>query len=120
MACMCGDTMCPSCGPAQGYSPEESVVEEWLSEILVDLPAAINADWLAAYLSNVFSNFSEDAYSAILKEVARYYAKCEELVEVEVHNHLCPVCHANWECLDAGCREHGDYECWNCAPIKEA
>jgi hypothetical protein len=25
MACMCGDTACPSCGPAQGYNPAEGV-----------------------------------------------------------------------------------------------
>ena len=33
--CMCGDTQCPSCGPAQGYNLDEELVIEWL-EALAD------------------------------------------------------------------------------------
>lgn len=29
--CMCGDTMCPSCGPAQGYDPVYEKMYETLS-----------------------------------------------------------------------------------------
>lgn len=39
MACMCGDTMCPSCGPAQGYDPDQELVAEWMQfHILKDMP----------------------------------------------------------------------------------
>jgi len=33
--CMCGDTQCPSCGPAQGYNPELELVTDYL-EFLSD------------------------------------------------------------------------------------
>ena len=32
MACMCGDTSCASCGPAQGFNPSEELFYESLSE----------------------------------------------------------------------------------------
>ena len=32
--CMCGDPYCPSCGPAQGYNPDEELVTEWLAEVI--------------------------------------------------------------------------------------
>jgi hypothetical protein len=28
---MCGDYMCPSCGPAQGYNPTYELIFEWLA-----------------------------------------------------------------------------------------
>lgn len=34
--CMCGDTMCPSCGPAQGYDPKFEVLCEKLADRLED------------------------------------------------------------------------------------
>ncbi len=43
MPCMCGDTACPSCGPAQGYDPKyeaafEATFEE-LAKVLATNPA---------------------------------------------------------------------------------
>ena len=32
--CMCGDYMCPSCGPAQGYDPQFELIVEKLSDRL--------------------------------------------------------------------------------------
>ena len=40
MSCMCGDTSCPSCGPAQGFNPEQVAVVEWLAGI-VELPEVL-------------------------------------------------------------------------------
>lgn len=34
MSCMCGDTACGSCGPAQGYDPVAEMVAEWIMELL--------------------------------------------------------------------------------------
>ncbi len=30
MPCMCGDTACPSCGPAQGFDPVREMVFDWV------------------------------------------------------------------------------------------
>jgi hypothetical protein len=41
--CLCGDTNCPSCGPAQGADPNFDMVVEWFAEvILADYPAFID------------------------------------------------------------------------------
>lgn len=34
--CMCGDTECPSCGPAQGYGFDQDEVEEMARQIAVE------------------------------------------------------------------------------------
>lgn len=45
MACMCGDMMCPSCGPAQGYDPDFETACEWLQYCLLkDLPTFFMSD----------------------------------------------------------------------------
>jgi len=39
MACMCGDSECPSCGLAQGtYNPEYELVEDWIAATFPNLP----------------------------------------------------------------------------------
>lgn len=53
MACMCGDTNCPSCGPAQGYNPAFEAVCEWLEySVLADFPKGFDVTWLAEELAN--------------------------------------------------------------------
>ena len=53
MPCMCGDTMCPSCGPAQGHDPAFMTVCEWMEEVvLCDFPEVIDRAWLAEELAN--------------------------------------------------------------------
>jgi len=32
MPCMCGDSCCPSCGPAQGFNPSEEIVVDYLCD----------------------------------------------------------------------------------------
>ncbi|MFA5053339.1 MAG: hypothetical protein WC565_04735 [Parcubacteria group bacterium] len=32
MPCMCGDSCCPSCGPAQGFNPAEEIVVDYLCD----------------------------------------------------------------------------------------
>lgn len=51
--CMCGDTACPSCGPAQGHDPDFDLVCEWLEEvILADMSAGHDVSWWAEELAN--------------------------------------------------------------------
>ena len=53
MPCMCGDTACPSCGPAQGYDPEFEKVCEWLQfAVFRDLPECIQGEWFAGYVAD--------------------------------------------------------------------
>ena len=53
MPCMCGDVMCSSCGPAQGYNPAFEAVAEWMQEVvLADFPVGFDVAWLAEDLAN--------------------------------------------------------------------
>ncbi len=52
MPCMCGDTMCPSCGPAQGYDARAEAIEEAIYLLCETVcPEAVSLDWLAAYVA---------------------------------------------------------------------
>lgn len=51
MPCTCGDTMCPSCGPAQGYDVEYQKRLDILADIFSDSPLAVNQDWLIDYVA---------------------------------------------------------------------
>jgi len=53
MPCMCGDTACPSCGPAQGHDPDFDLVVEWLFEVVLnDPPQGFDSEWWAEELAN--------------------------------------------------------------------
>ena len=53
MPCMCGDTMCPSCGPAQGYDPKFDRFCEWLeNDVLANFNELIDITALAEELAN--------------------------------------------------------------------
>jgi len=74
MACMCGDTMCPSCGPAQGYDPRAELISEWLCDLMAELPEVVNGGWIADYLVTVFGDvLSEDTMQALAIEAKRYF-----------------------------------------------
>ena len=69
MTCMCGDSMCPSCGPAQGYDPEFEIVTEWLQfGLLEGLHESINEDWLTNELAQRLSGSSPQFIEAIVRE----------------------------------------------------
>jgi hypothetical protein len=76
---MCGDTNCPSCGPAQGYDPAFELVCEWIGEVLLaDFPPAINTEWLAEELANRLGHRDQpqafaDAIYTRAREWAREY-----------------------------------------------
>jgi hypothetical protein len=73
---MCGDTNCPSCGPAQGYNPAFETVCEWAENVLLaDVPEAINVSWLAEDLMSRIGRMMPqevvDAFEVKAREWAR-------------------------------------------------
>jgi len=78
MTCMCGDTNCPSCGPAQGFNPEFEVVCEWLDEVLLkDLHPVLNIDWLSEELANRLGKDQDlaDSITRVAQKWSREEAK---------------------------------------------
>lgn len=75
--CMCGDTNCPSCGPAQGHDPAFEVVTEWLLEkVLADMPPIIDASWLAEELANRLGHRDQPQELAdVIYETAKQWAR---------------------------------------------
>jgi len=74
--CMCGDTGCPSCGPAQGYDPVHEQVCEWIQEtLLAGFPEVINVDWLAGELANRFIAVGGQEFIDAVEREARQSAK---------------------------------------------
>lgn len=59
MQCMCGATDCRSCGPAQGYSPDEEAIEARAKEILDTLLAD------PAQIAAAHWELNDDEYRAI-------------------------------------------------------
>jgi hypothetical protein len=67
---MCGDTNCPSCGPAQGIDPSFDVIAGWMEEVvLVNMPHCLDLCWLAEELAHRLGSRSQPQYlaDAILK-----------------------------------------------------
>lgn len=75
MACMCGDTACPSCGPAQGCNPAEELVAEWMAEVVLkDVPAIQGTDDLAWEVTRSLGRQSQWVAEA-LESAARQWAQ---------------------------------------------
>lgn len=74
MPCLCGDTNCPSCGPAQGYDPAFETVCGWMYEVLLaDLPEAINREWLAEDLASRLGRCGDaDLVDAVYAAAAKW------------------------------------------------
>ena len=67
MACMCGDIMCPSCGPSQGYDPGEIAFKEWLQYTLFDtVPDIIDTYHLAEVVASRFYALTNDEWDQFL------------------------------------------------------
>ena len=71
MSCLCGDTNCSSCGPAQGADPALERVCEFLDEIL-DAPESINAEWLSDHVATALGK--NDALRGALEAEAAAWA----------------------------------------------
>lgn len=81
MSCMCGDVMCPSCGPAQGFDPAFETVVEWLEFcVLADMPQAISVEWLAEDLANRLGwrDRSQEFADAVYAEALKWQRQQEE------------------------------------------
>jgi len=69
---MCGDTACPSCGPAQGHDLAFEQVCEWIAgRLLADMPPGIDVDWLAEDLADRLGRAGQDVCDAIYAAARR-------------------------------------------------
>lgn len=84
MACMCGDTACPSCGPAQGCDFELEMIYEWLSAVLDSengvLKRLYSSDTMIDDLVNCFgsSKWVSDKTRESMVQDAKAYLHSEE------------------------------------------
>ncbi len=61
--CLCGDTACGSCGPAQGYDPHfEKNIEKWDDELVTFLKKQNDAE-----LSDLMESFEENDELHVLR-----------------------------------------------------
>lgn len=76
MPCLCGDTNCPSCGPAQGYDPHAELVTEWLKGVILKNDTGHNDKDMVNYSIKDLAyfltmRFIEDAPPEVFYEMAR-------------------------------------------------
>ena len=74
--CMCGDSACPSCGPAQGYDPAYELVVEFLCEsFATPCGDIVNPEWLSETVADVLGKDQEmaDALLAWAQRKQRAY-----------------------------------------------
>lgn len=72
MPCMCGDAMCPSCGPAQGYNLK---FEAAIDDIIERCPALEDNEDAQEQVANYVFDLLEAQREAIL-EAVEGMAKC--------------------------------------------
>lgn len=72
--CMCGDYMCPSCGPAQGYDPQHEALREQLCEQL--------SGRLESFLKGIVTTYGPQL-DDILETIADKVAKILEAQQAE-------------------------------------
>lgn len=65
MPCICGDTACSSCGPAQGYNLEREAYFDMLYGLFDDTPTAIDREWLITYVGEMLEK--ETAKQVVIK-----------------------------------------------------
>lgn len=84
MACMCGDTECPSCGPLQGADPAFSRVCEWFENVvLVDMSPGLDVPWLAEDLASRFGKLNSAIVDAIYMEATRWASAQRAIARAE-------------------------------------
>lgn len=89
MPCMCGDTMCPSCGPAQGYDPIFQRITEWIEfDLFKEDIAAVDMCWLAEWLGNQFTDQPQYLQDAIYKRMLEYESGYKAQQEEHIRNIL--------------------------------
>lgn len=85
MPCLCGDTNCPSCGPAQGYNPEAELVCEWLTEVVFadagnkDFPSWVDIPNLASIVAERFG-FDQDIADLFVKRAKEWDRKLNQKI----------------------------------------
>lgn len=73
MPCMCGDSMCPTCGPDQGYDPSVIEVSEWIADCLWERLQSSPIDILlmSTIISEEIAKASPDVFNSMLFEAKR-------------------------------------------------
>lgn len=74
MACMCGDYLCPSCGPAQGYDPKFEALCETLG------------DRVGAFFDGIPLSAKEQdkIFEMIIEKVSDFLAEHERQADMEM------------------------------------
>ena len=76
MPCMCGDTNCPSCGPAQGHNPMFERVCDWMYDVLAGVGGeAIDGVWLSEAVADRLGKEPQWFVEAIERRVREYEAE---------------------------------------------
>lgn len=76
MPCLCGDTACPSCGPAQGYDLKYEVVCDWLYDICEPFPEMIDGQQMVDFiLSKIGSKAPAELVTLLEVTAADYFYK---------------------------------------------
>ena len=101
MTCKCGDTNCPSCGPAQGYDPAEELVLEWMAEL-----ARIDGDEEQAGCDKLVRTLGQfPRIAVLLEEVARHMARMNSPLMQDDVNRI---------------NERLDRRCWHYSTVLQA
>jgi hypothetical protein len=85
MTCYCGDTSCPSCGPAQGFDPAFERVCEWLDFVLADNLEALDLydvdgdpawiDWIVEAIADAIGRQAPQSVLDAMDDAARAWAR---------------------------------------------
>jgi hypothetical protein len=85
---MCGDTNCPSCGPAQGFDPQCERLSEWVSEVLLAAVPDVDGEIANRVIGNILymayedlARFDEMAASWARRNYENYRAKARKMRE---------------------------------------
>ena len=79
--CMCGDIMCPSCGPAQGYDPKYEALYDKVFDRLPDFlagVASLTSDQIDDLTETITTRISIMLAAQELDAERKFFAQLEE------------------------------------------
>jgi len=74
MPCLCGDTNCPSCGPAQGENPVFERVCEFLDDA-IPWPDVFDGGAMSGYIAKHLADADDELRIALEEAAARHERK---------------------------------------------
>ena len=85
--CLCGDIMCPSCGPAQGYDIQRMKLEETLvDKFKLDWPALLQDIITNEQIESIQDELEEKILNIICDKVSELIAKNDLENEEDYYN----------------------------------